>query len=92
MRARKTFADHPEFRESAMKILKRCGGEREIILSVQTLMNSPDDSLLHHEALWRLKVLFEKCKGNGLAPEPSQANDSPGLANCGTQPRAQDNR
>jgi hypothetical protein len=72
MAARKTFADHPEFRETAMRILKSCGGDREIILSVQKLMNSPDDSLLHHEALWRLRLLLERC-----TPQVTERNDSP---------------
>ena len=59
---RKRFADYPEFRERAMRILKTCGGDREIILALQKLMNSRDDSLLHHEALWQLKVLSARCK------------------------------
>jgi len=45
-----------------MRILRTCGGDREIILAVQKLMNSPDDSVLYHEASWQLKALSAKCK------------------------------
>jgi hypothetical protein len=64
MAFRKKFSDYPEFRERAMSILRRCGGDREIILAVQKLMNSSDDSVLPHEADEQLKALFTRCKSN----------------------------
>jgi hypothetical protein len=62
MAMRKTFADYPELRERAMNILKTCGGDREIILAVQRLMNSRDDAVSFDEAVRQLKALTARCK------------------------------
>lgn len=74
---RKTFADYPEMRERAMRILKTCGGDREIILAVQKLMNSADDSLTYEEALSNLKALSRKCKPKDKAVRKSARVVSP---------------
>jgi hypothetical protein len=61
MAVRRTFADYAELREIAMSILERCGGDRQIILAVQRLMNSPENSLTYADALQELKALSGKC-------------------------------
>jgi hypothetical protein len=68
MSFRKTFADHTELREVAMIILERCGYDRDIILAVQRLMNSPDDSLPREEAVRRLEALLGKCQPDYAPP------------------------
>lgn len=67
----KTFADHAELREIAMSILKRCGGDRKLILAVQQLMNSREDSLSHKEALRQLEELLGRCQPEGETLEVS---------------------
>ena len=44
-----------------MYILKSCGGERQIILQVQSLMNSADDTLPKEVALAKLHPLRAGC-------------------------------
>lgn len=61
MPMKKTFADDLTMREIAMDILKSCGGEREIILQVQRVMNSPIDTLSSNAALKQLKELRTRC-------------------------------
>ena len=57
----KTFADDYTMREIAIEILKSCGGEREIILEVQRVMNSPINTLSWDTALKRLEELRTRC-------------------------------
>ena len=61
MPGKKTYADDFAMREIAMDILKSCGGEREIILQVQRVMNSPIDTLSSNTALKQLKELRTRC-------------------------------
>jgi len=48
-------------REIAMAILKSCGGERDIVLQVQRVMNSAADTLSTNAALKRLEELRARC-------------------------------
>jgi len=61
MRVKKTFADDVTMREIAMHILKTCGGERDIILQVQRVMNSRIDTLSSEMALKQLEELRTRC-------------------------------
>jgi hypothetical protein len=61
MAGKKTFADDFTMREIAMDILKNCGGEREIILQVQRVMNSRIDTLSADMALQQLEQLRTRC-------------------------------
>ena len=61
MAGKKTFADDFAMREIAMDILKTCGGEREIILQVQRVMNSRIDTLPANTALRQLAQLRTRC-------------------------------
>jgi hypothetical protein len=61
MVAKKTFADNSVMREIAMAILKSCGGERDIVLQVQRVMNSAADTLSTNAALKRLEELRARC-------------------------------
>ena len=56
-------------RELAMWILKSCGGERQIILQVQSIMNSLDDTLPKEEALAKLRALRSACVRSATEPE-----------------------
>jgi len=59
--AKKTYADNSVMREIAMAILKSCGGEREIILQVQRVMNSGVDTLSTEVAFRQLEQLRTRC-------------------------------
>jgi hypothetical protein len=61
MAAKKTFADNSAMREIAMAILKTCGGERQIVLEVQRVMNTVTDSLSMDAAFKRLDELRMRC-------------------------------
>jgi hypothetical protein len=61
VRAKKTFADNSAMREIAMAILKTCGGEREIVLQVQRVMNSAADTLSTGAAFKQLDELRMRC-------------------------------
>ena len=71
---KRRFSDHADMRELAMSILERYGGERHIILQVQLLMNSPDDTLAKEEALDKLRALRSACR----PPENESPESRPG--------------
>ena len=56
-----TFADNSTMREIAMTILKNCGGDRNVILQVQRVMNSTEDTLPMDVAANRLEQLKARC-------------------------------
>ena len=61
MSASKQFSDDPEIRELASAILKRCGGEGEIIVGLRVLMNTREDALPREEVIRRLRRLQASC-------------------------------
>ncbi len=48
-------------RDLALTILKSHGGERDIVLRLQTLMNTPDNAMPLNEAMNRLRALRASC-------------------------------
>jgi hypothetical protein len=56
-----TFADNSAMREIAMAILKNCGSDRDVILQVQRVMNSAEDTLPMDVAANRLEQLKARC-------------------------------
>ena len=61
MVAKTTFADNSAMRELAMAILKNCGGDRDVILQVQRVMNSTEDTLSMDVTTNRLEQLKARC-------------------------------
>ena len=59
--SKKTFADNSAMREIAMAILKTCGGERDVVLQLQRLMNSATDTLTADAAFKKLEELRTRC-------------------------------
>ena len=61
MVAKTTFSDNSAMRELAMAILKSCGGDRDVILEVQRVMNSAEDTLSIDVATNQLEQLKARC-------------------------------
>ena len=57
-------------RDLAMHILEHCGGDRDIIRQVQSLMNSAEDTVPKEEALGKLRALRTAC----LPRKPAEIN------------------
>ena len=72
MVTKRTFADNSAMREIAMAILKNCGSDRDVILQVQRVMNSAEDTLPMDVAANRLEQLKARCM-----PSPKTQNLRP---------------